>query len=72
MLLGRRFQAVDVLAVDVFDIVAVLAIVRPNQVAEDREQPGRARSSPGPERIIVGQGPVQSEHSCSEPSSERA
>ena len=37
VLLGRRFQAIDVTAVDVFDFAAALAVFRTEQVAEDGE-----------------------------------
>jgi len=37
VLLGRRFQAVEVAAVGVLDFSALLAIFRPELVAEDGE-----------------------------------
>src|ERR1700730_6813438 len=37
VLLGRRFQAVEVAAVGVLDFAALLAIFRPELVAEDGE-----------------------------------
>jgi hypothetical protein len=38
VLLGRRFQAIDVTAVGVFDFAASLAVFRAEQVAEDGEE----------------------------------
>ena len=39
MLLGRRFQAADVMAVGVFDFAEALAVLRAELVAEDGEEP---------------------------------
>ena len=39
VLLGSRFQAIDVTAVGVFDFAAALAVFRAEQVAEDGEEP---------------------------------
>jgi len=48
VLLGRAFQAIEVATVGVFDFAASLPIVRPDQVAKDREQPGvQVRPRPG-------------------------
>ena len=55
VLLGRRFQASEVATVGVFDFAASLSIVRPDQVAKDREQPG-VQVRPRPERFDVGEG----------------
>jgi hypothetical protein len=45
VLLGSRFQAIDVMAVGVFDFAAALAVFRAEQVAEDGEEPrGHIRS----------------------------
>jgi hypothetical protein len=55
VLLGRRFQAIEVATVGVFDFAASLPIVRPDQVAKDREQPG-VQVRPQPKRVDVGQG----------------
>ena len=59
VLLGRRFQAIDVTAVGVFDFVAALAVFRAEQVAEDGEEP-RGQVSSRFERIDNCHGTQQS------------
>jgi len=58
VLLGSRFQAIDVTAVGVFDFAAALAVFLAEQVAEDGEEPrGHVRSRL--ERIDIGHGTQQ-------------
>lgn len=55
MLLGRRFQAVEVAAVGVFDLAASRAKFRPKKVTEDGAEPRLHVRSPL-ERIYAGYG----------------
>jgi len=58
VLLGRRFQAIDVTTVGVFDFAAALTVFRSEKVAEDGEEPrGHIRSRL--ERIEIGHGTQQ-------------